>query len=72
MHAQSEGKSEIEIQTIIAALRSYVNAIGDDWGSASSGFARGRIDSTSTESDASATHAPSDKADAASSLVRAA
>ena len=31
-HAQTDGQSEREIQTIITALRSYVNAMGDDWG----------------------------------------
>jgi len=31
MHAQSDGQSEREIQTLITALRSYVNEMGDDW-----------------------------------------
>ena len=31
MHAQSDGQSEREIQTLITALRSYVNGMGDDW-----------------------------------------
>ena len=30
-HPQSDGQSEREIQTLITALRSYVNAMGDDW-----------------------------------------
>ena len=30
-HPQSDGQSEREIQTLIATLRSYVNAQGDDW-----------------------------------------
>jgi hypothetical protein len=30
-HAQSDGQSEREIQTLITALRSYANAMGDDW-----------------------------------------
>ncbi len=31
MHAQSDGQSEREIQTVCTALRSYANAMGDDW-----------------------------------------
>ena len=30
-HPQSDGQSEREIQTLITALRSYANAMGDDW-----------------------------------------
>ena len=30
-HPQSDGQSEREIQTLITALRSYVNAMGNDW-----------------------------------------
>ena len=30
-HAQTDGQSEREIQTLITALRSYVNAMGNDW-----------------------------------------
>ncbi|MDR3444275.1 hypothetical protein, partial [Dyella sp.] len=30
-HPQSDGQSEREIQTLVTALRSYVNAMGDDW-----------------------------------------
>ena len=30
-HPQSDGQSEREIQTLITALRSYVNTMGDDW-----------------------------------------
>ena len=30
-HPQSDGQSEREIQTLSTALRSYVNAMGDDW-----------------------------------------
>jgi hypothetical protein len=30
-HAQSDGQSEREIQTLITALRSYANSMGDDW-----------------------------------------
>jgi Integrase zinc binding domain/Chromo (CHRromatin Organisation MOdifier) domain len=30
-HPQSDGQSEREIQTAITALRSYVNAMGNDW-----------------------------------------
>jgi hypothetical protein len=30
-HAQSDGQSEREIDTLITALRSYANAQGDDW-----------------------------------------
>ena len=30
-HPQSDGQSEREIQTVITALRSYVNAMGNDW-----------------------------------------
>jgi hypothetical protein len=30
-HPQSDGQSEREIQTLTTALRSYVNAMGDDW-----------------------------------------
>jgi hypothetical protein len=30
-HPQSDGQSEREIQTLITALRSYVNAAGNDW-----------------------------------------
>ena len=30
-HPQSDGQSEREIQTVITALRGYVNAMGDDW-----------------------------------------
>ena len=30
-HAQSDGQSEREIQTLVTALRSYVNTMGDDW-----------------------------------------
>ena len=31
MHAQTDGQSEREIQTLITALRSYVDELGDDW-----------------------------------------
>jgi hypothetical protein len=31
MHPQSDGQSEREIQTLITTLRSYVNAMGNDW-----------------------------------------
>jgi hypothetical protein len=31
MHAQTDGQSEREIQTLITALRSYVGELGDDW-----------------------------------------
>ena len=30
-HAQTDGQSEREIQTLITALRSYANAMGNDW-----------------------------------------
>ena len=30
-HPESDGQSEREIQTLITALRSYTNAMGDDW-----------------------------------------
>jgi hypothetical protein len=30
-HPQSDGQSEREIQTVITALRGYVNAMGNDW-----------------------------------------
>lgn len=30
-HPQADGQSEREIQTLTTALRSYVNAMGDDW-----------------------------------------
>lgn len=30
-HPQSDGQSEREIQTLITALRSYANSMGDDW-----------------------------------------
>jgi hypothetical protein len=30
-HAESDGQSEREIQTLITALRSYANAMGNDW-----------------------------------------
>jgi hypothetical protein len=30
-HPQSDGQSEREIQTVITALRAYVNAMGNDW-----------------------------------------
>ena len=32
-HAQSDGQSEREIQTLTTALRSYTNSMGDDWDS---------------------------------------
>ena len=31
MHAQTDGQSEREIQTLTTALRSYVDEMGDDW-----------------------------------------
>jgi hypothetical protein len=30
-HPQADGQSEREIQTVVTALRSYVNAMGNDW-----------------------------------------